>query len=51
MTQSSFQYILYLLILVVLAYPLGMYIAKVMNGEKTALTKAIAPWEKAIYKL
>ncbi|MEG2660300.1 MAG: potassium-transporting ATPase subunit KdpA [Oscillospiraceae bacterium] len=51
MTQSSFQYILYLLILVVLAYPLGMYIAKVMNGEKTALTKAIAPCEKAIYKL
>ncbi|MEG0877036.1 MAG: potassium-transporting ATPase subunit KdpA [Oscillospiraceae bacterium] len=51
MTQSGFQYILYLLILVALAYPLGMYIAKVMNGEKTALTKVIAPWEKAIYKL
>ena len=31
------QYILYLVILVALAVPLGAYIKKVMNGEKTSL--------------
>ena len=33
MTNSIIQYVLYLVILVALAIPLGGYIAKVMNGE------------------
>ncbi|MEG0020204.1 MAG: potassium-transporting ATPase subunit KdpA, partial [Oscillospiraceae bacterium] len=51
MTQTIFQYILYLLILAALAVPLGAYMAKVMNGEKTIFTKILAPMERAIYKL
>ena len=37
------QYILYLAILIVLAIPLGAYIKKVMNGEKTFLSKNVIP--------
>ncbi|MEG0762770.1 MAG: potassium-transporting ATPase subunit KdpA [Oscillospiraceae bacterium] len=51
MTQTIFQYVLYLLILVVFAVPLGLYIAKVMNGEKTIFTKVLVPCENAIYKV
>lgn len=45
------QYILYLAILVVLAIPLGAYIKKVMNGEKTFLSKLLTPCENAVYKV
>lgn len=44
------QYILYLAILVALAIPLGSYIGKVMNGEKTILSAVTGPCEKAIYR-
>ncbi len=37
------QYILYLVILVALAVPLGAYIKKVMNGEKTFLSRVLTP--------
>ena len=40
MTNVLLQYGLYLLILIVLAIPLGNYIGKVMNGEKV-LTDAL----------
>lgn len=33
--MAVIQYILYLAILVLLAVPLGAYIKKIMNGEKT----------------
>ncbi|MEG1886886.1 MAG: potassium-transporting ATPase subunit KdpA [Oscillospiraceae bacterium] len=46
-----FQYIMYLAVLVVLAIPLGAYIKKVMHGEKTFLSRALIPCEKAVYKL
>ena len=39
-----------IVLMVVLAYPLGMYIAKVYKGEKTWLD-FMAPVEKWIYKL
>ena len=39
MTGTVIQYILYLVILVVFAIPLGGYIGKVMNGEKLFLIK------------
>lgn len=45
------QYILYLAVLVALAIPLGAYIKKVMNGEKTFLSKVLTPCENAVYKV
>lgn len=49
--SSILQYLLYLAVLVVLAIPLGVYIKKVMFGEKTVLSKILAPCESAIYKV
>ena len=45
------QYILYLVILVALAVPLGAYIKKVMNGEKTFLSRVLTPCENLVYKV
>ena len=45
------QYILYLVILVILAIPLGAYIKKVMNGEKTFPSKLLTPCENLVYKV
>lgn len=49
--SSILQYLLYLAVLVVLAIPLGVYIKKVMFGEKTVLSKIQTPCESAIYKV
>lgn len=49
--STVIQYILYLAILVILAIPLGAYIAKVMKGEKTFLSKILTPCENAVYKI
>lgn len=50
--MSAFiQYILYLAILIILAIPLGAYIKKVMNGEKTFLSKILTPCENVVYKV
>lgn len=49
--STVIQYILYLAVLVVLAIPLGTYIKKVMNGEKTFLSKILTPCENTVYKL
>ncbi|MBO5239717.1 MAG: potassium-transporting ATPase subunit KdpA [Lachnospiraceae bacterium] len=51
MMHIILQYIIYLLILVGLAVPLGAYIRKIMNGEKTFLSKILSPVEKGIYRL
>lgn len=51
MIKSIIQYSLYLIILVVLAIPLGKYIGKVMNGEKVFLSKILNPIENFIYKI
>lgn len=48
--SSVLQYVLYLAILVALAVPLGAYIKKVMDGEKTFLSKILTPCENAVYK-
>ncbi len=48
--NALLQYFLYLVILVLLAIPLGDYIKKVMNNEKNFLTKVISPIERLIYK-
>ena len=49
--STVIQYILYLAVLIVLAIPLGAYIKKVMNGEKTFLSKILTPCENAVYKV
>lgn len=50
--MSAFlQYVTFLVLLVVIAIPLGDYMGKVMNGEKTFLTKVLSPLEKVIYKI
>lgn len=49
--ETVFQYILYLAVLVILAIPLGAYIKKVMDGEKTILSKVLSPCERLIYRV
>ncbi len=49
--SAVIQYILYLAVLIALAIPLGAYIKKVMNGEKTFLSKILTPCENAVYKV
>ncbi len=51
MSNVAVQMIIYVVILVVLAIPLGKYIGKVMNGEKVFLSRIITPAEKGIYKI
>lgn len=49
--QAILQYGVYLIILVVLAIPLGSYMGKVMNGEKVFLSKILLPCENFIYRM
>ncbi len=52
MTATGWAQALLLLIAVVgLAKPLGLYMAKVFGGERTLLTPAIRPIERAIYRI
>ncbi|WP_300383826.1 potassium-transporting ATPase subunit KdpA [Clostridium sp.] len=51
MISSIIQYSLYLGILILLAIPLGNYIGKVMNEEKTFLSRILNPVENFIYKI
>lgn len=52
MNQSAFfQIALFMGVLLLLAYPLGSFIKKVMAGEATFLSRVLAPIERGIYKL
>ena len=51
MNNQILQYVLYIAILIALAIPLGRYIGKVMNREKTFLSKALVPVENFTYKV
>lgn len=51
MSSTILQCILYLVVLVLLAIPLGTYIGKIMNGEKVFLSKAVAPLENFTYRI
>lgn len=51
MMGTVIQYVLYLALLIVFAVPLGAYIAKVMNGERTFLSGILAPCERFLYKV
>jgi potassium-transporting ATPase potassium-binding subunit len=46
-----FQIVLYLAVLVALAKPLGAFMAKVYQGERTFLSPLFAPLERGIYRL
>ena len=50
MGNTILQYVLYVVILVALAIPLGCYIGKIMNGEKVWLSKILSPVEGLVYK-
>ncbi|HJV88824.1 MAG TPA: potassium-transporting ATPase subunit KdpA [Holophagaceae bacterium] len=51
MTHAWIQNLLYLLLLVGIAVPLGPFIAKVMEGERTFLHPVLGPLERGIYRL
>ena len=52
MTLNGFvQLGLYLLALVVVTKPLGLYMAKVFSGEKTFLQKIVRPVERLVYRV
>jgi K+-transporting ATPase A subunit len=48
---SLLQYVLFLLVVAVLVKPVGGYLARVFNGEKTALDFALLPVERLIHKV
>lgn len=52
MTFNGFlQIAIYLIVLVLLAKPLGGYMARVYQGERTLLGRALSPVERLIYRL
>ncbi|SFE92467.1 potassium-transporting ATPase subunit KdpA [Roseivivax sediminis] len=51
MTPVLVTVLLYLTALVALAVPLGRHMARLYRGERTVLTPALAPVEKAIYRV
>jgi K+-transporting ATPase ATPase A chain len=46
-----FQFAVYCVILVILVPPVGIYIARVLEGERTWLDPVLGPCERLIYKL
>lgn len=50
-TTDIVQMVLFIVILIVLAIPLGRYMAKVFNRDKTLLDPAARPLERLIYRL
>ena len=49
--NSVLQYVLYAGILVAVSIPLGLYMSKVMDGEKTLVSRVLGPVERGICKL
>src|SRR5258708_40158007 len=45
------QIAVYLILLTLLAKPMGLYLLKVYNGEKTFLDFIFRPIERAVYKI
>ena len=48
---SWFQLIFYIVVLLLLAKPLGSFMAKVYQGERTFLDRVLIPVERLIYRL
>jgi K+-transporting ATPase ATPase A chain len=52
MTTASFlQLVVYVSVLLLAAIPLGLFIARVMNGERTFLSPLLAPVERIVYRV
>lgn len=51
MVNTVIQYTLYIVIVVLLAIPLGSYMGKVMDGEKVFLSKLFLPCENLVYSV
>ncbi len=51
MASDILQFIIYGVLLAVLAWPLGLFMARVFSDERTWLTPVLAPVERAIYSL
>lgn len=51
MSYMVIQDIFYVIVLIGLSLPLGIYIYRVMTGQKVFLTPVLAPVEKGIYKV
>ena len=49
--NAVLQYVLYVVILVAVALPLGIYMSKIMGGEKNIVSRILGPAERGIYKL
>ncbi|MDA8173932.1 MAG: potassium-transporting ATPase subunit KdpA [Nitrospiraceae bacterium] len=49
--NSVFQIIIYFAVLVLLAKPLGIYMARVYEGQSTIPGRVLAPLERLVYKL
>ncbi len=50
MNDAVLQSVIYIAILICVSIPLGIYIYRVMTGQKVFLTNVFAPVEKGIYK-
>jgi K+-transporting ATPase ATPase A chain len=50
MSMDIIQFLIYLAILVLLARPFGLYMARVYLGERVFLTPVLSPVEKGIYR-
>ena len=52
MTLNGFlQLAIYVLVLVVITKPLGIYMARVFSGEKTFMSRVLGPVERLIYRV
>src|SRR5665647_130625 len=51
MNQIMFEDFFYLLLLISLSIPLGIYIYKVMTGQKVFLTRLVYPVERGVYRI
>jgi K+-transporting ATPase ATPase A chain len=49
--QGTLQLALYMIVLLALAWPLGVYIARVFDGPAPLWVRALAPLEKGIYRI
>ena len=51
MSTAWIQNLLYIFLLLALAFPLGRFMAKVLSGERTFLHRILGPLERGLYRL
>jgi K+-transporting ATPase ATPase A chain len=51
MTRDIVQFVIYGVLLTALAWPLGLYMARVFQGERTFLSPILGPVERAFYRV